>query len=291
MLHPGPAYWCVVTTVRPRRGLSGTRVRAGLGGGYVLFALARCLQLWEVNRLNPAAPRGPLEAEIAAYAVVAVGIVLFVGALDSGGIATVAGTAFRVLAVAGCLMAVGEFAVAADEARLRVPTILVLVTVIAAAGEAAIAYGWWAWSRATSQPDRRRTTAASRESWPTPRRVTQVALASAYALYALSDVVTLATHEAAGPTRTFGLLVHAVGYGTSAIGHWQLVGVLAWISIAQAARSGLVLLGIGGCILAVVPYLAGAMPPAALNIQAVASLAVGLGWLVWAAAGRHQVQT
>jgi hypothetical protein len=56
--------------------------------------------------------------------------------------------------------------------------------------------------------------------------------------------------------------------------------------MGSGAGLGIAPLGIGGCILAVVPYLAGTMPPAALNIQAVASLALGLGWLVWAAAGR-----
>jgi hypothetical protein len=278
------------TTDRQRRVLSRTLVRTGLGGGYVLIALARCLQLWEVNRLNPAAPRGPDEAGIAAYVLFALGIVLFVGALDFGRTATVAGPAFRLLAIAGCLLAVGELAVAADEARNGPPKLLVLVAVMAAAGDAAIAYGWWVWSRAASERGRRRTVAASRADWPTPRRVTQVSLASAFALYAVSDVVTIVTHGQAGPTRTFGLLVHAVGYGIDAMGHWQLVGLLAWISIAQAARRGLVLLGIGGCILAVAPYLAGTTPPAALSIQALASLALGVGWLVWAAAGRNRSQ-
>jgi len=277
----------VDTTTAPQsRVVDRTLVRTGLGGGYILIALAHCLQLWEVNRLNPGAPRGTVEAEIAAYLFLALGIVLFVGALDFRHTATVAGPAFRLLAVAGCLLAVGELAVAVDEARHGPPKILVLVTVVAAAGEAAIAYGWWVWSRAASERGRRRTTAASRGDWPTPRRVTQVCLASAFAFYAVSDVVTVLTHGQAGPTRTFGLLVHVVGYGTAAIGHWQLVGLLAWISIARAARRGLVLLGIGGCILAVAPYLAGMTPPAALTIEALGSLALGVGWLVWAAAGR-----
>jgi len=142
------------------------------------------------------------------------------------------------------------------------------------------------WSRATSQPGKRRRTAASRDAWPTPRRVTQVALASAFALYALSDVVTIVTHGQAGATRITGLLIHMVGNGIDALGHWQLVALLAWIAVAQAARRGLLLLGIGGCLLAVAPYLTGTMPPAVVNIEALGSLALGVGWLVWSAAGR-----
>jgi hypothetical protein len=260
-------------------------VAIGLGGGYVLIAFGRCLQLWEVNRLNPRAPHGPAEAGIAAYLLVALGVVLFVNALDFRGTATVARPAFRVLALAGGLLAVGELAAASAEARQGIPRILVLVSVIAAAGDAAIACGWGVWSRAASQRGPLRSTASSQGDWPIPRRVTQVALASAYALYALSDVVTVVRHRHVGATLVFGRLTHALGYGIAAIGHWQLVAVLAWISIAQAARKGLVLLGIGGCALAVAPYLAGTMPPAALHIQALASLALGLGWLVWAAAG------
>jgi hypothetical protein len=261
-------------------------VAFGLGGGYVLIAFGRCLELWDANRLDPRAPRGPAEAGIAAYLLFALGVVLFVNGLDFRRTAVTARPAFRLLALAGGFLAVGELAAAWTEARQGISTILVLVSVIAAAGDAVIAGGWGVWSRAASQRGPLRSTASSRGDWPLLRRVTQVALALAYALYALSDVVTLARHPHAGATLAFARLTHALGYGIAALGHWQLVAVLVWISVAQAARKGLVLLGIGGCILAVAPYLAGTMPPAATNIQALASLALGVGWLVWAAAGR-----
>jgi hypothetical protein len=265
--------------------VSRTFVRVGLGGGYALHAVAQCLLLWEVNRLNPAAPHGPAEAGIAAYLFFAVGVVLFVGALDFHGTAIVAGPAFRLLAIAVGLLAAGELATAVADAQHDVPTILVLAVVLTAAGDAAVACGWWLWHRAGSQRSQRRTKAATKPDWPIARRVTQVALASAYALYALADFVSLVTHGHAGAIRAGGLVIHAGGYGLSAVGHWQLVAALAWIAVARAARSGLVLLGLGGCVLAIVPYLGGTVP-AATSIQAVASLALGIGWLVWASAGR-----
>jgi hypothetical protein len=262
-------------------------VRIGLGGGYLLHAVAQCLQLWELNRLAPEAPRGPAEAGICAYILLALGVVLFVGALDFRGTAVVAGSAFRLLAIGAGLLAAGELTAAAAEAQHDNPTILVLVLVITAVGDAAVAGGWWAWHRAGSVHGRRQRTAASRADWPTARRVTQVALASAFALYALSDVVSLVTHPRGGPIRGIGLLIHTGGSGVAAVGHWQLVAALAWFAVARAARSGLVLLGLGGCVLAVVPYLAGTLsPPAALGIEALGSLALGVGWLVWASAAR-----
>jgi hypothetical protein len=265
--------------------VSGTRVQVGLGGGYVLFAVAQCLQLWEVHRLNPVAPHGTTEASIAASVFFAVGVVLFAGALFPH-TAAVAGPAFRLLAIAGGLLAAGQLAVAADQARHAIPKILVLATVIIAAGYGAIAAGWWAWYRAASGLRRRRRAAASPGDWPLRRRVTQVALASGWGLFALSAVVLIMTQKHAGPAFVFGTLIRAVGFGIAAIGHWQLVVVLAWIWTAQAARSGLVLLGVGGCIAAVAPYLTGTKPPAKVSIQALAYLAIGVGWLVWAVAGR-----
>jgi hypothetical protein len=276
-----------VNLARRNDQVSRTFVQVGLGGGYVLFAVAQCLQLREVNRLNPGANHGTTEASMAASVVFAVGVVLFVGGLNLRRTAAVAGPAFGLVAIASGLLAAGQLAVAADQARHAIPRILVLITVIGAAGYAAIAAGWWVWSRAASEQGRRRTTAASGGHWPMSRRMTQIALASGWALFALSTVVMIVTHgHAVGATVVFGLLIRVVGFGVAAIGHWQLVAVLAWISTAQAARSGLVLLGIGACIAAVAPYLAGTMPPAAVSIQAIAYLAIGVGWLVWAAAGR-----
>jgi hypothetical protein len=83
----------------------------------------------------------------------------------------------------------------------------------------------------------------------------------------------------------FGTLMRAVGFGIAAIGHWQLVAALAWLTTARAARTGLGLLGIGAGILAVAPYLPGTMPSAPSSVQALAYLAIAVGWLGWAAAG------
>ena len=253
-----------------------------MGGGYLLLAGAQCLELWEINRLNPAAPRGINEANIAGSVVLAVGIVLFVRALPFRRTATAAGPAFRLLASAGGLLAAGQLAVASAEAKTATPTALVIVVVISAAGYAAIAAGWWAWSRAASvQPS---GSAALRRDWPIRRRVTQVALALGYVLFGLADVLTAQRHQHADATFQFGTLLRAVGFGIAAIGHWQLVAALAWLTTAQAARAGMALLGVGAGILAVAPYLAGTMPSAPSNTQAFAYLAIAVGWIGWAAA-------
>lgn len=259
-------------------------VQAGLGGGYLLLAGAQCLELWEVGRLNQAAPRGTIEASIAGSVLLAVGVVLFVRALPFRRTAADAGMAFRLLAIAGGLVAVGQLAVASAEAKTAIPRTLVLVVVISAAGYVAIAAGWWAWYRAAAE-QRRRLSASSRRGWPVRRQLTQVALASGYALFTLADVLTAQRHPHADAAFQLGTLVRAVGFAVAAIGHWQLVAALAWLTTAKAARTGLGLLGIGVGVLAVAPYLAGGVPSAPVSIQAAAYLALAVGWLGWAAAG------
>ena len=171
---------------------------------------------------------------------------------------------------------------ASAEAKTTIPTALVIVVVISAAGYAALAAGWWVWSRAASvQP---RGSAALRRDWPIRRRLTQVALALGYVLFALADVLTAQRHQHADATFQVGTLLRAGGFVIAAIGHWQLVAALAWLPTAQAARAGMALLGVGAGILAAAPYLAGTVPSAPSNTQALAYLAIAVGWIGWAAA-------
>ncbi len=256
---------------------------AGLGGGYLLLAASQCLELWEINRLEPAASRAPIEATIVGSVLLAVGAVLFARALPFRRSATAAWPAFRLLAISEGLLAVGQLAVAWSEARTALPTALVVALVLSAAGYGAVAAGWWAWSRAASV--QRARSAGLRRDWPIRRRVTQVALASGYALFALAEVLAAQRHQHADTTYQFGTLSRAVGFGVASIGHWQLVAALAWLTTAQAARTGMALLGVAACVLAVAPYLTMPMPQAAVDVQAVAYLAVAAGWLGWAAAG------
>ena len=81
------------------------------------------------------------------------------------------------------------------------------------------------------------------------------------------------------------MFARAGGFGVAALGHWQLVAALAWLTTARPACAPLALLGLGGGILAVAPYVSGAMPAAPVSIQAIAYLAIAVGWLGWAAAG------
>ena len=78
------------------------------------------------------------------------------------------------------------------------------------------------------------------------------------------------------------MFARAGGFGVAALGHWQLVAALAWLTTARAACAPLALLGLGGGILAVAPYVSGAMPAAPVSIQAIAYLAATeLAWWAW----------